>query len=339
MEEQERQSEIEESELLKPKGLLYHYTTLDGFVGIVDSDSLRATHIRYMNDSKEFIDVLDHLDSLIDEFGEIVRLIEGPKEIVRQGLKRILQSSLAFFSGKNGAYVISFTDDEAQLTVPGQTPGDRLSQWRAYTANARGISLGFDYTALEKGGKDKVWFMQGSMAYLLYCVYSDHDKRVVFQNAEETFANRLTQIKAGIAISGMAEDPRVALIARSLAHEMIISATTFKNPAYFEEKEWRIVILPPRGGESSETTSPYGSGLPVRFRNGALGITPYVECPLGLRSPNSPLRRIVVGPTPHMEEAITAVEMLLEDKGVLLRSKDLHNGVEVVPSKIPYRNW
>jgi hypothetical protein len=90
MEEQERQSEIEESELLKPKGLLYHYTTLDGFVGIVDSDSLRATHIRYMNDSKEFIDVLDHLDSLIDEFGEIVRLIEGPKEIVRQGLKRIL---------------------------------------------------------------------------------------------------------------------------------------------------------------------------------------------------------------------------------------------------------
>jgi len=31
--------------------------------------------------------------------------------------------------------------------------------------------------------------------------------------------------------------------------------------------------------------------------------------------------------------------MLLEDKGIRLKSKDYPDGVEVVPSKIPYRNW
>jgi hypothetical protein len=57
---------------LRPRGLLYHYTTVDGFLGILDSDSLRATHIRYLNDSQEFIDALEHPESLVnglvDEF-------------------------------------------------------------------------------------------------------------------------------------------------------------------------------------------------------------------------------------------------------------------------------
>jgi len=351
MERQEPQLGIEEPELIKPKGLLYHYTSLDGFIGIINSDNLYATHIRYMNDSKEFIDVIDHLDSLIDESGEIVKLIQGSTENVRRELKAILQSSLSFFSGKYGAYIISFTDDETQLTTPDQVPGDRLSQWRAYSVNGKGISLGFDYNILNRGGKNHVWFMQGYMAYLLYCIYHDYDKRMAFKRAGASFANQLMQIRKEIIASEISKylnlkvdqtlsdsDPVLALIGSSLVQELMINATTFKDPTYFEEKEWRIVIYPSHD-KITENDTADNLVFPVKYRNGTLGITPYFEYPLGLKTSNTSLRRIVVGPTPHTEEAVIGVKMFLEEKGIRLKSDSFPNGVEVLPSKIPYRNW
>lgn len=37
-----------------PSELLYHYTSAEGVLGITSPDSLWATNIRYMNDSREF---------------------------------------------------------------------------------------------------------------------------------------------------------------------------------------------------------------------------------------------------------------------------------------------
>ena len=38
----------------KDGSLLFHYTTLAGMLGIFDSWTLWATHVRYLNDFKEF---------------------------------------------------------------------------------------------------------------------------------------------------------------------------------------------------------------------------------------------------------------------------------------------
>ncbi len=50
-----------------PEELLYHYTTIEGLLGIVESGSLRASHIRYLNDQTEFKNAFEHdyLDVLI----------------------------------------------------------------------------------------------------------------------------------------------------------------------------------------------------------------------------------------------------------------------------------
>ena len=125
---------------------------------------------------------------------------------------------------------------------------------------------------------------------------------------------------------------------RTLITAILINATLFKDNAYFEEKEWRIVILSFDYG-IPESNEPNESGILVKYRSGVIGITPYIEFPLGLRTAESPLRKIVVGPTPYMDQAVKGVEMLLEYKGIRLKSKDYPDGVEVVPSKIPYRNW
>ena len=37
----------------KPEGLLYHYTTQKGLLGILDKKCIWATHLRYLNDTSE----------------------------------------------------------------------------------------------------------------------------------------------------------------------------------------------------------------------------------------------------------------------------------------------
>jgi hypothetical protein len=42
-----------------PRETLYHYTSLSGLLGIIDGSELRASDIRYMNDSAELRHMLD----------------------------------------------------------------------------------------------------------------------------------------------------------------------------------------------------------------------------------------------------------------------------------------
>jgi len=66
---------------------------------------------------------------------------------------------------------------------------------------------------------------------------------------------------------------------------------------------------------------------------------PYLDYRLNLGKTSSALRRVVVGPTPHAQESLDAVKMALVDRGVKLQSEKCPSGVEVVNSRIPYRNW
>jgi hypothetical protein len=335
----ERHEEVQFVNPVRPMGLLYHYTSIDGLMGILDSDCLRATHIRYMNDSEEFINAFEHLDSIVDE-------LPPP---VRQGLKSFMKSVLPHVDGRYSAYIISFTDDETQQASPSNSPGDRLSQWRAYSGNGRGVSLGFDYGSIDKSNCGTIWPFKGSTVYFLNCLYEEEDKRRAFKGVGKLVAREFHQTFGkfwDLPVVSMieAESPNareyekdedideIPAIRRTLLTGLTLNATTFKNKAFKEEKEWRIVVLLSKHDEASLQ-------LPLKFRKGAIGITPYVEFPLELSTSRSPLRRIVVGPAPHMEQAVKGVEMCLEAKGIRLKSKEFPGGVEIVPSEIPYRNW
>jgi hypothetical protein len=328
---------------VRPKGLLYHYTTLDGLIGILDTDCLRATHIRYMNDSKEFINALEHLDDIVNEL----------PPVLRPGLKSFMSSVLPFIDGRNSAYIISFTDDNAQQTSPNQCPGDRLSQWRAYSSNGKGVSMGFDYDSIDKSNRGTIWPFRGSTVYFLNCLYTEDEKQRAFKGVGELVAKDFHEyftrfwplpltFMEGAAppltekCSKLDEVDEIPAIRATLLMGLTINATTFKDNAFNEEKEWRVVVLLSRHNNADLEKS---QEMPVKFRSGAIGITPYIEFPLELSTPKSPLRRIVVGPAPHMEQAVKGVEMLLEGKGIRLKRKDFPDGVEVVPSNIPYRNW
>lgn len=100
---------------------LYHYTTISGFMGILDSGSLWATDARYMNDSSEL------------KFGIQYMKEETLARAKDPWMHYLLESvfSDAMHEGRRLA-TASYCAD-----------GDLLSQWRAYSGHA-GYSIGLD---------------------------------------------------------------------------------------------------------------------------------------------------------------------------------------------------
>jgi hypothetical protein len=111
-------------------------------------------------------------------------------------------------------FVSSFTEN-----------GDILSQWRGYSSNG-GVSLGFVFKDLQKIASKNGF-------RLIKCIYDDHEKELI---AEEFIENAL----ARYAKTDGSPDA-IDNIAYSYMGLYIPVAIAFKNKAFAEESEWRLV--------------------------------------------------------------------------------------------------
>lgn len=96
----------------KPKGTLYHYTSLKGTMGIIESGSLRATEIRFFSDAAE----IKHMVNLLRN-----GMVTFTPRLEYQ-LSNWLSKRLTY---KHRLFVASFTAN-----------GNLLSQWRSYSPAA-----------------------------------------------------------------------------------------------------------------------------------------------------------------------------------------------------------
>ena len=106
----------------KPPKILYHYTTADGLLGILNSKSIWATHVSYVNDRQEFVYLLDILRAVMrdEEYPELVKFYEIVEAVHNDLIKA------------------NFT-----VTSFSEAP-DLLSQWRAYSSSSLGYCIGFN---------------------------------------------------------------------------------------------------------------------------------------------------------------------------------------------------
>jgi hypothetical protein len=137
----------------RPKGLLYHYTDQAGFLGIIESKTIRATHVKYLNDASEFLMGWDkawdalflkiHKEDIPEKDANYKKSLEKVYQNFQQEIMRDEQRA--------AYYVSCFTDDKAadDKCIIG-FEGDRLSQWRGYSKGESGFSLGFDADELQK---------------------------------------------------------------------------------------------------------------------------------------------------------------------------------------------
>lgn len=146
---------IKEEEL---NNLLYHYTSLDSFSKITESNKMLASDYRYLNDRKEIDDILDHLSDSIKE-----HLERNMSPHIFNEMFKVDRFSRRFFP-----YIISFTQNE-----------DQLSQWRGYCKNG-GLSIGLNYNYLKQFESTRTNFFLGP------CVY---DSNLKVQIIDELLAN------------------------------------------------------------------------------------------------------------------------------------------------------
>lgn len=179
---------------------------------------------------------------------------------------------------------------------------DSLPQWRAYGGGA-GFSLGIPGDHLRA-------LVETENSSLARCVYDAVKQRAIARALLEEAAE---QILAG-------ETNEFQPPGGNLQAYLLRFAPLFKHESFSGEREWRIITRP------LMCTHPR-----FDFRPGVSKITPYYRFPLDHEQHRFGLSEVVIGPTPHSEEALTAV------KSLLVRH-DLRE-VSVRNSEVPYRNW
>jgi len=187
-----------------PDDTLYHYTSLQGLMGIVESRTLRASDIRYMNDSTELIYALNLLQTTIASRTQTSRELNAALSIFSAWLREQINVGPMLFSA-------SF-----------RANGNLLSQWRGYSNHGKGVSLGFNPRAI-KALADEQDFSLGK------CLYN--------VNEQQALANDIVSI----VVSMHAERPDLQKALDDIEGDLLGICALLKHPSFAEEQEWRLV--------------------------------------------------------------------------------------------------
>lgn len=259
---------------------LFHYTSVQAIQSILTSQKIWLTDIRFLNDKTEIQQGINLLD------GSLERLKSNNNNNNNIKVIELIENLMIDNLDESPLFVFSFS--KAQ---------DRLSQWRSY--GFYGIEFDED-------------MLQEHNIVLHPCFYGEQDKDV---NAAKFLLNSIEKITKEMDKNGSITE---------LCIDEIINlkklAATFKDNAFFEEEEMRIII-------TDENK--------IKYRTKNDKLIPYVElaCPLDC------IKAIHVGPM--SDQHLAYMSMLSFVKQV---EKDWQNNygniefeINVLKSTIPYR--
>lgn len=280
--------------------ILYHYCSSEAFLAMMRTRTLWLSSFSFMNDSLELRHAVTMyrriLPKMIDELRSetTARLRSDAKEMVTHlalALGEYEEGGLLSV----GAYGTCFSERR-----------DQLSQWRAYGSDGSGFAIGFNMTnmslpitkAMHKGTLP--WLSLRKVSY------------------EEPPAEALCRHVVHELFSAEYQTDDWTLLVYRAGEWLINRACDFKHPAFSEEEEWRLVLLPwiPPKQMPSITFD-----RETRYRAGRSGIIPYYQ----LRLPDTAFRSVWLGPKQANRMNETVVRRMLDDVG-LANVKIHHSG-------------
>jgi Protein of unknown function (DUF2971) len=279
--------------------LVWHYTTGDALINIVETGAFYATQVGCLNDSTE---VRYGENLLRDAFLSLQGKGSYGQE-TQQLLEPIIKVNLEDHTQKQPSnwFVACFSKEK-----------DDLSQWRAYGGGENGFAIAFLAGA---------FFGRGSLV-----VRVNYDKELHLSVAAKLAEATLQFFQEGL-------DARVGDAAAQAAwtNEFIQEwsgligqlAPMVKDPAFKDENEYRIVHLF-KPDEMSK----------LRFRQKQSLMS--IHLPLVFPPPTSathstllPIMEVMVGPSRHKEVSRVSVDVLLRQRGYI--------NIPVSMSSIPFQ--
>jgi hypothetical protein len=259
---------------------LYHYTDIDGLMGIFNTGELWATDVHFMNDTSEYDHANEMIAAELRSIGaDVLPLSEPPLPSPSQEGVIELGGEWATRVGMTGVAKRFLETTQQDLLKPifrtyvscFCDSGNLLRQWRAYASG--GYSIEFDGSLL--GSR-----YQGSdpRAILTRVEYSEDKQKELIRSLLRThFPPFLSTALTGVDESAI----HLRLIGE---FALLVARACLKSAAFDDEREWRII----RFGLLEDSTERFraSKGLPLPYR------------PIEIKSPEVPITGIMVGHRP-----------------------------------------
>lgn len=295
--------------------LLYHYTSIEGFMGIFSKCTkenpeitMRATHSMYLNDPTEYkfgrsicqkllLEVEDELG--ISDDARLSNRIYSPEKIRDQESMDYIYSTMPSMMNWGQPYLFSLSKNR-----------DSLPMWTTYAKNGQGLALGFNEFDLQSCGNLKI----GECCYA-NPVEQEYMKRCNrIKDRWKSWYNNLENIKSENLENLIYDAPQIIL-----REELLY----IKHYGYKYENEVRCIAVNDKSKEHEDV---------ILYRNSNNQIIPYIERHIDVNC----LKRIVIGPCADKEKVRASLIMFLEDKIENLIGKLNDTSFRIDYSGIPY---
>ncbi|WP_405128672.1 DUF2971 domain-containing protein [Pseudoalteromonas sp. PB2-1] len=226
-------------------GLIYHYTSVQGFLGIIETQSLWVTSINGVNDSLEGklhdtllksaldnltlspLDIIEFMEKYqksnpvtphlrkIPDMESNPEFIDTLRDLCKESIGELISSSLNFISTALLPHICCFSQQR-----------DKLSQWRAYGDDGKGIVLAFDRSEIEASINKDLGFPV-------------EIRDVMYDKVEqESYSKKLVQRLIRHMIVSQSND---SLDSINASKDYFSSPLLFKHHSFNEEEEVRLI--------------------------------------------------------------------------------------------------
>lgn len=289
--------------------IVYHYCSVDVFMKIISSKSIRLSDITKSNDSMEILWITKHIKEIFDE--------EFKKEI---------QSTQYFEKGYPKETFVELVDrysDEffkedirlySYLVCCFSEKGDLLSQWRGYADDANGISIGFDSDVLKTFGKPAKDDLISSHVFEYgQIIYTESTQKSEIRKIAQQLISKLkTLVK-----NNPKDIKQESLAAFNSCFLQLFKLSIFiKNPFFKEEKEWRICHWTDINQKNKISNTHIENNIKVsdiKYCNRRDNLIPYIDLMFGGNN-GQIIKEIIIGP--KCKARISDVETFLAQNGI-----------------------
>jgi hypothetical protein len=256
---------------------IYHYTDASGLNDIVESGRIWASDLLYLAGSRE----TDYVRELLRD--QIRKRWNRADALIAEFCERA-EAALDPFAWQRSIFAACFCEN-----------GDALGQWRAYAGPRGGYAVGL---------RTAVLGTRYASVALRRVVY-DQEKQQALTGA--LFDRALLLLRQ---VHGRSADP-VGLILEFLGDHVAELVGCFKQPAFFEDHEWRLLVV-------ADTSYPGETLSQLRFRRAGGHIVPFVEIDVSPRAGGgaSPIAEVICGPLERAELSTRAIQLLLKKRAV-----------------------
>ncbi|SHH56777.1 DUF2971 domain-containing protein [Clostridium intestinale] len=278
---------------------LYHYTSIDGVMGILGGKKFRVSKAEFLNDSSEIIYILN---TIYKSLKTIIKKDDSLGEIIINSLIEAIEGNTTH----NGLrwYKNIMVDHKYILSL--SLNRDSLMLWSNYS-KFDGYNLGFDFYKLYNTFLD-----ENSIVTHGKVLYKEKDQIKVIQKDYLNLLSIYNQYKDNLNINELSEFQREAFIA--FYSRMNVYALFFKHDGFNYEEEYRVAITYKK------------KEVFYRTSNGC--IIPYIETPIN-NSTLLPLTTITIGPKNNIDIAKSGIEHYIKSIG--------YKDIKISKSEIPLR--